>query len=98
VIDRFLPAGKASSAVFGVWHDALTASGAFEPSDVRSFDYPHAILSGKIAALVATSSDVAALPEAAHRELLGEIEAMSARLPPEVTIAAETQVELFSRT
>jgi len=30
--------------------------------------------------------------------LLGEIEAMSARLPPEVTIAAETQVELFSRT
>jgi SAM-dependent methyltransferase len=98
VIDRFLPAGKASSAVFGVWRDALTASGAFEPSGFRSFDHPHAILSDKIAALVATSSDVAALPEVAHRELLGEIEAMSARLPPQVTIAAETQVELFSRT
>jgi SAM-dependent methyltransferase len=98
IIDRYIPPEIAVQAASGIWQEALRSSDRFESIEVRAFPHPHTLPAARLGALMATSSDVAALPLDQRRRLLEETEELARPLAAaELTIDADTRVDLFRR-
>jgi SAM-dependent methyltransferase len=71
--------------------------GGFAPIERRSFPMPHVIASARLADLYATSSDIAAMPDAAREALLDRVRELAHELPETVEVPAGTDVDLWLR-
>jgi len=97
VIDRYVDPSSAVCAAFGSWPAAFEATGLFAKTGVREFARVHEIPSAGLGPLLATTSDVASLPDDKLASFLADIEAFARTLPDQVAIPAVTRVDLFSK-
>jgi ubiquinone/menaquinone biosynthesis C-methylase UbiE len=96
ILDRHLPSCPIHVA-FDSWHEAFTEGTLFEEVDTRRFPHQQRLPSAALAALMATSSDVASMPEDARRRVLSEIDAFARTLPDPMVVGRQTRVHLFRR-
>jgi SAM-dependent methyltransferase len=84
LMDRYQPPGWLERFYSSEFDDALAADARFEQLGTRSFAFVHTVRADDFAALAATASDVAALPDAVRRALLAEIDGFARRSLPNV--------------
>lgn len=96
IVDRHIPACPIHEA-FDRWREAFRDGDLFQEIESRDFAHQQRVEAAHLAALMATSSDVASLPQARRQGLLEEIEGFARRLPQSLSIPRITEIHLFRR-
>jgi SAM-dependent methyltransferase len=96
ILDRHLPACPIHVA-FDSWRDAFADGSLFQEVETRTFPHEQRLPSDALVTLMATSSDVASMPEDARRRVLADIDAFARTLPDPIVVGRQTQVHLFRR-
>jgi SAM-dependent methyltransferase len=74
------------------WRDAFASGGLFTPLTERTFAFPHELDEDGLVDRVASTSYVAALPEADRRRLLDQVRALVADVPRPLVLPYRTDV------
>jgi ubiquinone/menaquinone biosynthesis C-methylase UbiE len=96
ILDRHLPSCPIHVA-FDSWRDAFAEGILFEEVDTRRFPHEQRLPSASLVALMATSSDVASMPDDVRRRVLVEVDALARTLPDPIVVGRQTRVHLFRR-
>jgi SAM-dependent methyltransferase len=96
ILDRHLPSCPIHVA-FDSWREAFADGSLFDEVETSTFPHHQRLPSEALVTLMATSSDVASVPEDGRRRLLMDIEALSRTLPDPIVVARQTRVHLFRR-
>jgi len=99
-VDAAVETARASNDIataYRTWKEPPTAASGFGPFERREFPVTHAIASGRIADLYATSSDVASLPAETRTALLDRIRELTHAQPPMLRLDGRSVVDLCSR-
>jgi SAM-dependent methyltransferase len=86
------------TAAYRSWANPPSRAEGFGPFERREFPVTHVIPSSRIAALYATSSDIASMRRSDRDELLAEIERLARELPETLSLPARTVVDLCVRS
>jgi SAM-dependent methyltransferase len=85
-------------AAYRSWADVPPTEPGFEPFERREFPMTHVLPSERLAALYATSSDVASLPPDVRSELIDRIRKRVVDLPVTLYLPARTVVDVCFRS
>jgi len=96
IIDRHVGASPIHVA-FDSWRDAFREAPLFLEVGEEYVTHIQETPSTTLAPAMATSSDVASLPEHGRNELLAEVEEFARNLPERIAITRRTEVHLFRR-
>jgi ubiquinone/menaquinone biosynthesis C-methylase UbiE len=97
ILDRHIDPSSAVCAAFGRWPQAFDERAGFTSIEVREFPHRHELPSARLSTVMATSSDVASLPNDRRMALLAEIDSWAATLPERLSMPAVTRVDLFAK-
>jgi ubiquinone/menaquinone biosynthesis C-methylase UbiE len=96
ILDRHLPSHPIHVA-FDSWRDAFAEGTLFREVATRQFPHEQRLAAASLVALMATSSDVASMPDDVRRRVLEEVDALARTLPDPVVVGRQTSVHLFRR-
>jgi len=85
------------TAAYRSWADPPPRSEGFGPFERREFRVTHEFPSARLAALYATSSDIASMRRSDREDLLAEIDSLASELPEMLRLPARTVVDLCIR-
>ncbi len=94
IVDRHAPNSDPIRHAVVNRRDSLADTVLFSRSEVRAFPGLLELASADLAAMLATSSDVASLPPLRRSALLTEIDAFGGSLPERVRVPMTTEVHL----
>jgi SAM-dependent methyltransferase len=97
VVERTRGASSIATA-YRSWAEPPPPADGFSAFERREFPTVHEVLSGRLADLYATSSDIASLPLATRLRLLERIREISRGLPARLELPARSVVDLCFRT
>ncbi|HEX5938288.1 MAG TPA: class I SAM-dependent methyltransferase [Actinomycetota bacterium] len=93
VVERAREASEIIAA-YRSWSEPPDVEEGFEPFTRREFPHLHVLPSARLAALYATSSDVASLPEGVRNTLLERIRDIARHLPETLELPSRTVVDV----
>jgi SAM-dependent methyltransferase len=99
-IDEVVERERGSSPIveaYRAWYEPPEHVEGFTPLERRSFATTRRMASARLAALFATSSDIASLPEPQRARLLDRIGELAAELPETLELAERSDVNLWFR-
>jgi hypothetical protein len=97
VVEPFLDRASPIYEALAGWEEVLRRTTLFEPVAVRAFPYPHRVARADLPATVATTSDVATLPEPSRAQLLDAVREFASDFEDPVVFAMTTTVHLYRR-
>src|SRR5439155_8987960 len=83
ILERYIPSSPIHAA-FDSWRHAFADGRLFEEVEAHTFPHQQQIRSEALVDLMATSSDIASMPEPARGSVLAEIDAYARTLPDPV--------------